>query len=297
MTENEPPPPETLILSHLNAPPPAMDWLSHAQQRIATATMPQQEFMLLSAQARRHMGSTPLVPTGWVLKTSGGPLPLGDWPLGDAVRVLLLLQAVQHCPEGEQELVIQSFQQGDELERSAIIRGLMLLPHPCNHKAVALEAGRATSLDLYAALALDNPYPAACYDEHQFNQTVLKCLFTGLKVERITGLQRRANPTLSHMCEDYLDERLAADREVPRDIWLGLAPYASERATGLLIDYLSDSNADHRYYTALAATALMHRSPQIPRAAELTTALAQRRECETEPMIREILGHLQPHST
>jgi hypothetical protein len=41
---------------------------------------------------------------------------------------------------------------------------------------------------LSQALALDNPYPAAYYTGHEFNQLILKAVFMGLPIERTVGL-------------------------------------------------------------------------------------------------------------
>jgi hypothetical protein len=115
-----------------------------------------------------------------------------------------------------------------------------------------MESGRANSLALYAALALDNPYPSACYDDSAFNQLVLKSLFNDLPLARIIGLAERSNSELSQMCEEYRDERVAAGRCVPRDIWLALAPHASDRGLALALEALDDGDPEHRYNAIVA---------------------------------------------
>ena len=107
-----------------------------------------------------------------------------------------------------------------------MLRGLALFPGGPALKSLALGAGRADSLLLFSALALDNPYPATYYAEQEFNQMVLKALFNRLSIERIEGLERRTGPDLARMCMDYIAERRAAGRDVPPDIWLALGPDA-----------------------------------------------------------------------
>jgi hypothetical protein len=139
-----------------------------------------------------------------------------------------------------------------------------------------------TSLRLYGALALDNPYPCCCYPEHDFNVLVLKCLFIGLTVGRITGLDRRTNADLSRMCEDYYEERTLAGRTVPADIWLPLVPHASPAGITLALEALADANPSRRYYAALALCG-RRAEPAIG------AALAARRGEESDMRITAIL--------
>ncbi len=174
------------------------------------------------------------------------------------------------------------FRDGDEGERVSLVRALCLTPEPSRLLQTALEAGRATSLRLYGALALDNPYPACCYPDHDFNGLVLKCLFTGLPVGRISGLAQRTNATLARMCEDYHDERVLANRAVPADIWLALVPYASRRGLDLALGALGADDPTHRYHAALALGA--RRAEPV-----IGAALAARRSVEPDPRIAAVL--------
>lgn len=48
---------------------------------------------------------------------------------------------------------------------------------------------------------------------------VLKARFTGVALERIIGLKKRATPELRRMAADYASERGAAGRSVPKDVF------------------------------------------------------------------------------
>jgi hypothetical protein len=126
-----------------------------------------------------------------------------------------------------------------------------------------MEAGRANSLQLVSAVSLHNPYPRAHYSEHEFNQLVLKNLFVGLPIDGVLGLTERANEELARMCEDYYDERSAAGREVPNDIWLAMARHASERGEQLLLAHLLHDSFEHRCYAARAIGQRLQRRPQL----------------------------------
>jgi len=227
-------------------------WLSDAQQTLRDDDDLQNALLTLSAMARRRLGAGPLPDTTPPIETSAGALPIDHWSLADAGRALLLLSACNRLP---QEPANWLFRHGDERERAAVVRALSLLPEPRQAKPLALEAGRTNSLPLFAALAQYNPYPADCYDEHEFNQLVLKALFLGIAITPVVGLQRRANPELSRMCEAYIDERRAAGRGFPCDIWLAIAPHTSEAGRTLLFEHLAADDPNHRLHTARAIAA------------------------------------------
>jgi len=270
------------------APQAGVRWLDEAVAAVHAAAPEQKADLVMrwSPGARRRLGDGALGLAGPTLATACGPLPTAPWRAGDTGRACLLLAAVEALGDagGERAAVLADtlFRAGDEGERAALVRALCLLPAPCAAAATAKAAGRINSLRLYAALALDNPFPAACYGERDFNQVVLKCLFNGLPVGRIMGLDRRAGAELARMCEDYRDERVAAGRAVPPDIWLALVPHGSERGLALALAALDDSDAGHRLN---AARALASRGGEPAVAAEL----ARRRESETDPAVRAAL--------
>jgi hypothetical protein len=265
------------------APASGLAWLEQALIRLAASDELDQTLSLLSAMARRQLGQARLAMEPMTLATPAGDLDVSTWTAADAGRVVLLLEAARLQPARGVELVTHTYRQGDEIERMAVARGLSLFPDGAALKPLALDIGRTNSLPLFAALALANPYPAAYYSDHEFNQLVLKVAFMGLALEAIIGLSRRANPELSRMCEDYLDERIAANRPAPVDIWLALAPCASERGEQLLIEYAGHSDIRHRYYAALA---LLQRQAINP---ALRQVLVARLPAETDDRILNLL--------
>ncbi|MNL45074.1 hypothetical protein D3C87_1676890 [compost metagenome] len=64
-----------------------------------------------------------------------------------------------------------------------------------------------------------NPYPAQFLSEQAWNQLVLKAFFTEKDVSQIIGLKERMNENLSATLQDYIQERLAANRTVATEIY------------------------------------------------------------------------------
>lgn len=228
----------------------ARAWLAASLDDIRAASEPVETLLMLSPLARRKLGRTSMAASDQAITTDAGPVALMDWELGDAGRAILVLEAADRVPPTES--VPKLYRAGDETERISMTRALPLFDNTPALKPVALETGRINSAALFSALALGNPYPAAHYTDHELNQLVLKSLFMGLPIERIVGLTDRANQELSRMCEDYYDERTAAGRAVPVDIWLALGPFASRRGVQLMRDHLRHADPRHQYFATAA---------------------------------------------
>lgn len=214
------------------APSADQAWLRQARARLAQCESPVAELARLSAIAGRALEPRPVgEPT--VIHTGAGAVDLGSFNRVDLARLVLLLEALDGEPPADTNWLQQYFRAGDKNEQLTTVRALALLDGDGRLKPIALDAGRRNDAALFAALALDNPYPAAYYDEREFNQLVLKALFLEQPLARVQGLAARANPELSRMCEDYVEEREAAGRAVPGDIWLALLPHASPRGQAM----------------------------------------------------------------
>ncbi|BAU50259.1 hypothetical protein SVA_3725 [Sulfurifustis variabilis] len=223
----------------------AAAWLAAARARLSTGG-PAAALAPLYASARRDLG------TRSAIDAPG----LGRCTVAAAARAVLLDDALMLAPDAALALARHLYRESDEAAQIDLVRSLPVLACAPALAPLALEAGRTNSRAVFEALALDNPYPARHYSEREFNQLVLKALFLGLPITRVVGLDGRANAELARMCEDYVEEREAAGRAVPADIWLALAPHASERGETMLRRYAASGEASHRRY---AQEGLAHR--------------------------------------
>ena len=237
---------------------PRFDWLQNALNELSNSPDPINDLGLYSAMARRKLSDDLLADFSEKHAPDFSPIP-AKLRISDAARLLMLMQVLPADSSGRQETIKAYYKMGDEQEHIALLRGLIMLPAGDYLTELALDAGRSNNLEVLAALMLDNPFPAQFYTQAAFNQMVLKALFLGLAIERISGLSRLANNDLSRMCESYVIEREEAQRDVPVDIWLALTPCASSTGMQQLQRYLSHSNRDHRYF---CCRALLHRLPQ-----------------------------------
>lgn len=145
-------------------------------------------------------------------------VPAG-WSLAELGRAALLVKLCEVlAPEAQPAFVAQQFKTGDNEERAALLKALPLLPAPERYLELAIDACRTHVQSVFEAISCENAYPARYFPEHNFNQLVLKALFTGVAVRRIHGLAVRRSAELARMAEAYASERRAAGRSVPPDL-------------------------------------------------------------------------------
>jgi hypothetical protein len=201
--------------------PPAREWL--ARTSAAAGAEPDRGALLEAfTAATRRLGRARLAPTEEEIARLAGvgvSWPIGTWGADELGRATLLASAAAHWPEAEVEALVEAcYRQGDGAERQAVLRALPLLPAPERFLEIAVDACRSHIQPLFEAIACENPYPALHFPELNFNQMVLKALFTGVALARILAFEDRVTPELSRMAADYASERRAAGRSVPLDI-------------------------------------------------------------------------------
>jgi len=189
--------PVTLLLRTIEAqaPAPAFQWL----QAIVTAdTFDDATFHGAYAASGRRLGA-----------------------LAVQARTCLLVHACERLPHDlHPPLVRDVFRKGDNDERVALLRALPSLPQPERFLETAIEACRTHVQDVFEAIACENPFPATYFPALNFQQMVMKALFTGAALTRVHGWAGRVTSDLQRMASDFAAERAAAGREVPNDVAL-----------------------------------------------------------------------------
>ncbi|MFF3482862.1 EboA domain-containing protein [Streptomyces sp. NPDC002701] len=136
----------------------------------------------------------------------------------EAVRVLLL-----HAARADAPTLARVYRQGTADERRAVLEALPHLVDGPEALPIVEDALRTNDTRLVTAAV--GPYAARHLDAHNWRHAVLKCLFTGVPVDAVADLPRRAraDAELARMLGAYADERRAADRPVPDDLHRVLA--------------------------------------------------------------------------
>ncbi|MGH9042309.1 MAG: EboA domain-containing protein [Acidimicrobiia bacterium] len=160
--------------------------------------------------AGRHVGRDPLP------GTAGPGGPWFSWTLDDAARALLLDAGGDRVGEELESL----YRYGDSAERRAVLRWIGRLgdgPVPAVALRLVEDALRTNDPHLVAAAL--GPWAVRHLDIHSLRHAVLKCVFMGVPLAGVDGLPERADAELARMLAGYVDERRAAGRSVPDDVW------------------------------------------------------------------------------
>ena len=160
--------------------------------------------------AAREIGRTP--------GTSPEP---GTERVEDDVRVRLLVALGRGLAGDADALsaeVHDLYRFGDADERRAVLLGLGRLEDVIGDRAVDLLHDALRTNDPRLVAAALGTY-AARLDPAAWRQAVLKCLFVGVPLRLVAGLDRPngSDDELRRMVADYAAERRAAGREVPAD--------------------------------------------------------------------------------
>jgi myo-inositol-1-phosphate synthase len=122
---------------------------------------------------------------------------------------------------------IRAFRDRHGLERVVVVNVTATEPPTAPLDALGAELGEAALPLLHDALRTNDtrlvaaalgPYGAARLPAPAWRQAVLKCVFTGVPLSVVAGLDDRADAELTRMMTDYARERTAAGRDVPADV-------------------------------------------------------------------------------
>lgn len=218
---------------------------------------------LISAFAERARATVPGV---W------GAVPVGSWTLAQAAAALLLAEAADAAPDPYPAL-FRVYDLGDTDSRVAALRALNFVRAgaPGPGLELVLDAGRTYLTPLLEAAWCGNPFSAEHLSDHDYRKAVLKAFFCDVPVEGFLRLEERADAELAQSLCDYIDERLAAGRAVPRAIWALAAFYPRAGLVARLIGNLEHPDAAERLAAARALA-----NAQDPRAHSFVLERAER---------------------
>jgi hypothetical protein len=134
-------------------------------------------------------------------------------------RIWLILQLAAENKTSYLQTINQLFLSAEMNELVALYSALPVFAYPQDWESRCAEGIRTNIASVLEAIVYENPYPAEYLSEAEWNQMILKAIFTGKEINRIIGLDERANPALSYMLIDYAHERQSAGRTVDPQLW------------------------------------------------------------------------------
>ena len=235
----------------------------------------------------RLFGKTEIVYTALEIKEADAIRKCWQPPLSidKAFRILLLFE----LPLNNEVAFLNSyetlFSAADLGENVALYAALPLLPYPEKLLKRCEEGIRTNMGEVFESVANNNPYPAEYLSEDAFNQMVLKCVFIGKPLYRITNLQHRLNEKLAGMVSDYAHERWAASRALSPEIWQLLQPFLNENNLADIKRLAASENA-----TEKQAAALVCYKSSLPAAIEISTLLNLNKNIDSGVLSWRTLG-------
>ena len=180
------------------------------------------------------------------------------WSLDQLVRTYFVLTFPAHGTAASIKTLDQMFSTGEVGELVALYQALPLLPDPSAHVLRAAEGIRNNIKAVFCAVAHNNPFPSEQFSDDQWNQLVLKCLFIGVSLRPVVGIDERANARLMSMLVDFAHERRAAHRPIPAELWRCVGPCADDRAISDLQLALTTGSQAERQAAAIALSMCPH---------------------------------------
>ncbi|HXV35454.1 MAG TPA: EboA domain-containing protein [Gaiellaceae bacterium] len=221
------------------ATPEQVSWLEDA---VASVLGEPESIGPLFPAVGRRVGRAPLDP-------AADPADVHAWTVDDAGRTLLLLALGEDAPSELDAL----YRHGDTAERRGLLRALPFLPVGDTGIPLVEDAVRTNELSLIAAAL--GPYAFSRLGDDAVAQAVLKCVFVGIPLGGLEGLDGRVTPDVSRMLAAFVHERVAAGRTVPADVWPVIDRYPPEDELAEIAAEL-DHPVTERREAARAALAL-----------------------------------------
>lgn len=174
------------------------------------------------------------------------------WTIDRLCRVWLLMQLESENKENYVSRIEQLFLQAEMNEQVALYSSLPFLHYPEAWALRCAEGVRSNIGTVLEAIMYFSPYPAEYLDEPAWNQLVMKAFFTDKNVNKITGLDARANQNLANILFDYVEERWAAHRTVNPQIWRLAGPFMDESRFYMFEKLFNEGNETEQQAAALA---------------------------------------------
>lgn len=241
-------------------------WLRDQCAQVAAGTQSAPRFHMAFSAVTRHV-PTRQVPAQTLGLSEGERarvaaavpgMDLSAWGLDELARARLLVAWADAMRDADPTALVAWLDDlcadADLGELMAVYRSLSLLPHPEALRSRAAEGIRSNMTALVAAVACDSPYVAAWLEEGAFAQLVLKCLFTGVPLHRVVGLDDRLTEDLATRLLDYVRERRAAARPIPRELWRCVGPVVRGDELEVVAQGLHEGAEADRLAVALSLT-------------------------------------------
>lgn len=184
---------------------------------------------------------------------------LSRWQYPQLARLLVLLKISRMLSQEDYVGNINAlYKTADVNEMVLLGQSLAFIPHAESFRDRARESARSNIVTVFSSIAHDNDYPKHYFDQTAWNQLVLKAAFLAVPIWSIAGLKARNNPELVVMLRHYVNERQAAKRSVPWDLWCCIGWLARSEEE---LEYLRQQWQSAQMKTQAAITLALSENP------------------------------------
>jgi hypothetical protein len=208
-------------------PAEACSWLEEVQQAPNNTAKWNSAFAMVPRKTGRNITGIPSHISSGLQSTRPG-FSIDHWSIDKICRICLLLGLEMDDKEKYIHRVENLFLCGEVSELGALYSSLPLLAYPANWKNRCAEGIRSNMATVLESIMYHNPYPAEQLEEKAWNQMVLKAIFTEKDLNKITGLNARANQALADALIDFANERSSAGRKIIPELWQLVGKFISE---------------------------------------------------------------------
>jgi hypothetical protein len=193
------------------------------------------------------------------------------WSIDRLGRAYLLINLDSSGKESYFKSIENLFLAAEMGELVALYSTLPLLAYPEIWVKRCSEGIRSNIANVLEAIMYSNPYPAKYLDQSAWNQLILKAFFTDKDINKIVGVDTRANKELAYIISDYAHERWAAGRELNPLMWRMVGPFIDDKLFEDIKRLFDDGKLTDRKAGALAisasnnpaAKALLNKYPEL----------------------------------
>ena len=188
------------------------------------------------------------------IANAGGGSSVRGWTIDRLARTWLLLQVDASDKTAYIQKIEQLFLTAEMNELVALYSSLPLFKYPEAWKHRCTEGIRSNIAVVLEAIMYENPYPEKWLDESEWNQMVLKAFFTDKNINRIQGIDRRANQRLAATLFDYAHERWQAGRKVNPFLWRLVGKFIDQETFGDLQKLYNEGTVIEKKAAVLACS-------------------------------------------
>ena len=244
-------------LIRTRARPDGVAWLDETIAGVRGGTV---DLRVVFPVVARRLGRGGLDDPGAVLTAGEEAVSLAAWRIDDAGRVRLLVAT------GSLAIARDLYERGDARERTGALRALPFLRGARDDASalpIVLDAMRVAQGEIFEAAILDNPYASWHLPQHEWRKAVLKAIFLGHSILRVARLDERADAELAVSLVEFAEEREAATRAVPPELWPVAALFPPPGLAAKLLGYLEHPSPEHRLGAASALTLMSRGDPRL----------------------------------